>query len=299
MSEVVRIDAQAEHFLDHRKEVSQRANRVQGRRAGGAYHAARGRQDQGVFDSRQRHAALPKLGGQQTVRTADGPRRPWRFPVGVEDLASILLRVGAVLFHVIHLSSAARATTDRRWSPCGSSAARGSAAHAPVAESPVAFGRPVDRRVRLLESQTRTIQHILQAEWKSATIATPPSSPRIWSMTSGRESRCLLLGVRRRIVARAVVQQQKVVARHAAQNHPLQPVEIVEPTKRNPKRSANASISGTGIISRPVPRSTTTCVLSIITRSTAPPMYWSASVRNVLQSNLWNVGLIWKNSMRE
>src|SRR5258708_18416961 len=42
-------------------------------------------------------------------------------------------------------------------------------------------------------------------------------------------------------------------------------------TKWNPKRSANASISGTGIISRPVPRSTTTCVLSIITRSTTPP----------------------------
>src|ERR1017187_2550851 len=34
-------------------------------------------------------------------------------------------------------------------------------------------------------------------------------------------------------------------------------------TKRNPKRSAKASISGTGIISRPVPRSTTTCVLSV------------------------------------
>src|SRR5450759_1753065 len=37
-------------------------------------------------------------------------------------------------------------------------------------------------------------------------------------------------------------------------------------TKRNPKRSANASLSGTAIISRPVPRNTTTCVLSIITR---------------------------------
>src|ERR1017187_2943983 len=80
---------------------------------------------------RQRHAALLKLGGRQTVRTADGPRRPWRFPVGVEDLASILFLVAAALFHVIHLSSAARATTDRRWSRCGSSAARGSAARPP------------------------------------------------------------------------------------------------------------------------------------------------------------------------
>src|ERR1017187_1330506 len=42
-------------------------------------------------------------------------------------------------------------------------------------------------------------------------------------------------------------------------------------TKRNPKRSPYAAISGTGTISRPVPRSTTTCVLSIMTRSLAPP----------------------------
>jgi len=56
-------------------------------------------------------------------------------------------------------------------------------------------------------------------------------------------------------------------------------------TGRNPKRSANASISGTGIISRPVPRNTTTCVLSIITRCGAPHVYRSASVRNTLQSN--------------
>ena len=67
----------------------------------------------------------------------------------------------------------------------------------------------------------------------------------------------------------------------------------------NPKRSPNTSISGTGIISFPVPRSTTTCVLSIITRSGAPPIYWSTAVRNAKQSKRWNVGLIWKNSMRE
>ena len=50
-------------------------------------------------------------------------------------------------------------------------------------------------------------------------------------------------------------------------------------TKRKLKRSAKAAISGTGTISRPVPRSTTTWVLSIMTRSGLPPKYRSASVR--------------------
>src|SRR5215831_12597726 len=53
---------------------------------------------------------------------------------------------------------------------------------------------------------------------------------------------------------------------------------------------AKAAISGTGTISRPLPRSTTTCVLSIMTRLVAPPIYRSASVRNTLQSKRWNVG---------
>ena len=57
-------------------------------------------------------------------------------------------------------------------------------------------------------------------------------------------------------------------------------IEIVPGGERAPgekvvfdegKRSEKASISGTGSISLPVPRSTTTCVLSIITRCVAPP----------------------------
>jgi hypothetical protein len=55
-------------------------------------------------------------------------------------------------------------------------------------------------------------------------------------------------------------------------------------TNRKPKRSAKAAISATGTISRPVPRSTTTCVLSIMTRPAAPPKDRSASARNTLQS---------------
>ena len=39
--------------------------------------------------------------------------------------------------------------------------------HAPVAESPGPFGCPVDRRVRLFESQTRTVEHLLQADGRA------------------------------------------------------------------------------------------------------------------------------------
>ena len=50
--EVVRADAQLEHFLDHGKEVSQRANRAQWRSIGGTNQSARRRQDECVFDRR-------------------------------------------------------------------------------------------------------------------------------------------------------------------------------------------------------------------------------------------------------
>src|SRR5580698_11673300 len=52
------------------------------------------------------------------------------------------------------------------------------------------------------------------------------------------------------------------------------------------------TISGTGTMSRPLPRSTTTCVLSIITRVVAPPMKRSASVRNTLQSKRRKFGTL-------
>src|ERR1700733_14425032 len=42
-------------------------------------------------------------------------------------------------------------------------------------------------------------------------------------------------------------------------------------TNSKPNRSPKAAISGTGTISRPLPRSTTTCVLSIMTRVGVPP----------------------------
>ena len=77
------------------------------------------------------HAALLELGGQETVRLADGSRGSRRLAVGAEHLLDIFFPADGLLFHGIHLSLAGPATTDRRWSLCGSSAARGSAAPPP------------------------------------------------------------------------------------------------------------------------------------------------------------------------
>ena len=89
MLEVLRTDAQSEHFLDHRREVRQGADRTQRRGVGGPYHPARRRQDQGVFDRRQRHTAFMQLGRQEAVRTADCARRPRCLPVSAEYLLDI------------------------------------------------------------------------------------------------------------------------------------------------------------------------------------------------------------------
>ena len=55
-------------------------------------------------------------------------------------------------------------------------------------------------------------------------------------------------------------------------------------TNVKPNRSPNAAISGTGTISLPVPRSTTTCVLSIMQRRAEPWKYFTASVRKTLHA---------------
>src|ERR1039458_3854578 len=93
--------------------------------------AARRGEHQCVFDGSQRHAALLQLGGQETVRLADGARGSRRLAVGAEHLLDIFFPADGLLFHGIHLSLAGPATTDRRWSLYGSSAARGSAAPPP------------------------------------------------------------------------------------------------------------------------------------------------------------------------
>ena len=56
-----------------------------------------------------------KLGRQETVRAADRPGRSRCLAVSAEDALNVFFPVDWLLFHVIFLSPAARATPDRRW----------------------------------------------------------------------------------------------------------------------------------------------------------------------------------------
>jgi hypothetical protein len=89
--EVIRVAAQADHFLDHRKEVSQRTNRAQGRRIGGPDSAARHRQQQGVFDDPQGDAPLIQLCGQYSIGRANGSHCARRFAIRLQDFAKYIL----------------------------------------------------------------------------------------------------------------------------------------------------------------------------------------------------------------
>ena len=62
--EVVLTDVELEHFLDHRQEVGQRADRGERWRTDGTGKAPRGGENQCVLDSNQRHASLVELYGQ-------------------------------------------------------------------------------------------------------------------------------------------------------------------------------------------------------------------------------------------
>ena len=76
MLEIAWTDAQTEHFLNHREEVCQGADRAERRGTGGPYHPARRRQDQGVFDRHQGHAAFMQLRCQKAIRAAVVPAVP-------------------------------------------------------------------------------------------------------------------------------------------------------------------------------------------------------------------------------
>ena len=80
-----------EHFLDHRREVGQRADRAERRRARWAHQPPCGGENQRILDGNQRHASLVELCGQQAVRTANSSGGPRCFAVGIENLPYILL----------------------------------------------------------------------------------------------------------------------------------------------------------------------------------------------------------------
>ena len=136
IAEVVWINAQREDFIDHGKEVRERADCAQSRSVSGTNQPPCRRQDQGIFNRCQWHPALMQLRRQETIWTAHRPGRPRRLPVSVEDLPDVLVLVGGILLHGFPFSPAARAATARRLAPCGSSAASGSAAPPPWADCP-------------------------------------------------------------------------------------------------------------------------------------------------------------------
>src|SRR6266700_7179892 len=133
--EVLWADAQAEHFFDHGKEISQRTNREQRWGIGGPHQAARRRQDECVFDDARGDAALVELRGQHAVRTADDPHCTRRFAIRFQNPANKFFPAAAVI-HGGALNLADLAATGRRSSPCGSSVADDSGAPPPSAGCP-------------------------------------------------------------------------------------------------------------------------------------------------------------------
>src|SRR5579883_205598 len=121
--EVLRSDTHFQHFFNHRQEISQRANRVQGRSIGWPNQAARRRQHQRVFDHVHRKTALIKLGCQRPVGTANRPMVP-----GVFRYASSTWRTYSSWLSPVSiwcLSLAVRAMKGRRWARCGTGAVDG------------------------------------------------------------------------------------------------------------------------------------------------------------------------------
>src|ERR1019366_2392090 len=127
---------QVEHFLDHRKEVSQRTNGAQlaahwWAGSGGALR----RQHQCVFDHAHGDAALVELRGQHPVRTADGAHLP-----GVLRYASRTWRMYSSWpppsSMIVLLNPAAPAATDRQWARGDRNAPDGGAGLPPSAGCP-------------------------------------------------------------------------------------------------------------------------------------------------------------------
>src|SRR5712692_403715 len=114
--EVLRTNLETQDLFDDGREVRQRADDPERRSIGGPGHASRGGESQRVLDRFERHAALVQLSGEQTVGTTDSTASAGSRSIGFQESVYILALVHAM---------------NRRSSPYGSSAARGSAARPP------------------------------------------------------------------------------------------------------------------------------------------------------------------------
>jgi len=102
---------QLQHLFDHRREVSQRADRTQRSYAGGPHDAPRRSQDERILDRFERHPALVQFDCEQTVRPTHDSGGSRRGAIGIEKPANIVALIDVSMFHA--LSPADRAARDR------------------------------------------------------------------------------------------------------------------------------------------------------------------------------------------
>ena len=91
VAEVILADVELKNLVDDRQQVIQRPNRLERNSVGRAEETAGCGQDQGVFDGRDRDAAIIKHGRKETIIAADRAGRSRRSSIGVEDLADVIL----------------------------------------------------------------------------------------------------------------------------------------------------------------------------------------------------------------
>ena len=89
--EVLRADAELKDFFDHRREVSQGSDGVEGRKTWRAEKPSEDRQNHGVFHDAQRYPAPMPLLGQKTVRATDHSRCARRYTISIQHPLNIFI----------------------------------------------------------------------------------------------------------------------------------------------------------------------------------------------------------------
>ena len=107
IAEVILADVEFQHFIDDRQQVVERAYRLQQRRIGRPDDAAAACQDQGIFNGKQRNAAIVESGSEAAVVRADDAGDTRRLSIGVEKPADVFV------FGDIHVNPVAGAVMSR------------------------------------------------------------------------------------------------------------------------------------------------------------------------------------------
>lgn len=88
--EVILADVESKDFVDDGQQIMQRPNRLEGNGVGRSEDTARCGQKQGVFDSKERDAAIIKSGGKETIIAANRTGGTGRAAIGIEKLADVI-----------------------------------------------------------------------------------------------------------------------------------------------------------------------------------------------------------------